>query len=107
MRPKQSNDRKPTRQDSQKKLEINGIDLAVSPNQSLKNKKLEPAKRHRQDLSLFEALVECATREESSGTVSDDDAGSHPTRINKLQKKYFLNRKSRLNTISHGRKGKK
>ncbi len=77
MRPKQSNDRKITRQDSQKKLDANGLVQPASPNQSTaRNKKPEP-KRQRQNLSLFEALVECATREESSGTVSDDDAGIH------------------------------
>jgi hypothetical protein len=77
MKSKQSNDRKTTRQDSQKKLDTNGIDQSVSPNHSARNKNPDP-KRQRQDLSLFEALVECATREESSGTLSDDDAGIHP-----------------------------
>ncbi len=80
MRSKQGNDRKPTRQDSQKKLDINGLDQSASPNQCARSKKQEP-KRQRQDLSLFEALVECATREESPGTISDDDAGNTPIYI--------------------------
>ncbi len=90
MRPKQSNDRKITRQDSQKKLDINEVVQPPSPNQSARHKQPVEPKRQRQNLSLFEALVECATREESSGTVSDDDAGIHLIRTDMKVRKYSL-----------------
>lgn len=74
MRSKQSHDRKNTRQDNQKKSEINGNEPPSITSKSLRSKKTE-AKQPKHDLSLFEALVECATREESSGTISDEENG--------------------------------
>ena len=71
---KPRNERKGTRQNNDDKAETNGkVHVSNINNQASKAQKSEP--KRAQDLSLFEALVECATREESSGTVSDDDTG--------------------------------
>lgn len=74
MRSRQGNARKKVGKDGLKNVETNGSEQPIISRKSLRSKKTE-TNQPKHDLSLFEALVECATREDSSGTLSEEDPG--------------------------------